>query len=223
MKRSFSRAAFNIPADVLGPTLLGCTLVRRLDDGTRLAGVIVETEAYLGVEDRASHSFGGRRTDRTEPMFGPGGTAYVYFTYGMHHCMNGAAGTEGDPLAVLIRALEPTEGLDAMREHRRRTAKPGSAASRSERLPDHLLCSGPGRLCRALGIDRSHSGLDLTRPGPISIERPTGVRPEESSIGRSPRIGLGEAGVWKTRPLRFFLRSSRSVSGSRACAGPVNE
>ncbi|MGP1272360.1 MAG: DNA-3-methyladenine glycosylase [Phycisphaerales bacterium] len=199
------------PADVLGPSLLGCTLVRRLDDGTRLAGVIVETEAYLGAQDRAAHSFGNRRTDRTEPMFGPGGMVYVYLSYGVHRCMNVAASTEGDPQAVLIRALEPTENVELMIRSRMARSSARSPAS----LPEHRLCSGPGRLCQALAIELEHSGLMLDPDGPLHIEaRPPGWS-DETSIVRSGRIGLGEVGEWKHRELRFFLSTSRAVSGGR--------
>ena len=102
----------------LARKLLGCVLVRQLESGERLAGMIVEPEAYLGIIDRASHTFGSRRTPRNESMWSKAGTAYVYFTYGMHHCMNIAAGRKGDPVAVLIRALEPIPGLATMRRLR---------------------------------------------------------------------------------------------------------
>jgi DNA-3-methyladenine glycosylase len=210
-----NREFFAVPADRLARALLGCTLVRRLDDGARLAGVIVETEAYLGARDRAAHSFGNRRTPRTEPMFGPGGTAYVYFTYGMHHCMNIAAAAAGDPQAVLIRALEPVEGMDVMRRHRAAMARAADPAA----LLEGLLCSGPARLCVALGIDRRHSGLDLTRRGAIWVEGPKRSLVSEHAIGRSTRIGVGYAGPWALRELRFYLRGNSSVSGPRGLKG----
>lgn len=201
------------PADTLAQSLLGCTLVRRLSDGTRLAGVIVETEAYLGAIDKAAHSYGNRRTARTEPMFGPGGTAYVYFTYGMHHCMNVIAGSAGDPQAVLIRALEPAEGSERMRSIR---AKKSRAAD-PNKLSEHLLCSGPARLCQAMDIDRRFSGIDLTRSEEIWIEpRTRSAGCDEPDIGTSVRIGIGYAEEWADAELRFFLRGSRSLSGPRA-------
>ncbi|MEM1071539.1 MAG: DNA-3-methyladenine glycosylase [Planctomycetota bacterium] len=216
------RNRFATNAALLARSLLGCTLVRTLDDGCRLAGVIVETEAYMGAEDSAAHSYRRRRTARTEPMFAAGGTAYVYFTYGMHHCMNVVASTEGDPQAVLIRALEPTEGLGAMRRHRQATVKSGTI----DKLADHLLCSGPGRICRAMSIDRSFSGLDLTQAGPLAIQPgPAGIHgravrestpgsaADRTPIGRSPRIGLGTTDRWRDEPLRFFVRGHQSVSG----------
>src|SRR5262245_56893700 len=109
---------YGLPAARLARELLGCVWVRTLDSGARLAGRIGETEAYLGVKDKASHTYGGRRSARNEPMWGAPGLAYVYFTYGMHHCFNVVCGREGEPVAVLLRALEPVEGLEQMREHR---------------------------------------------------------------------------------------------------------
>lgn len=145
------RAFFTRDAQTLARALLGMVLVRRHDDGDLSAGVIVETEAYVGAEDLASHAVGGRRTARNEPMYAIGGTSYVYFTYGMHWCFNVVAGKRDDPVAVLVRALEPTLGLEGMRHRRGRAAQAG----------DTNLCSGPVKLCQALAIDGSLSGLDL--------------------------------------------------------------
>ena len=142
-------------AATLAKRLIGCALVRRLSNGTRLSGRIVETEAYLGVQDRASHAFGGRRTPRNEMMYAQAGTAYVYFTYGMHFCMNVVCGVVDEPSAVLLRALEPSEGLEAMRAAR--------ATVRNPRPRDIDLCSGPGKLCQALGIGRAQNGLPRGR------------------------------------------------------------
>ena len=206
------RSYYAKPADQLARDLIGCVLVRRIGS-TRLAGVIVETEAYLGAIDKAAHSYNNRRTARTEPMFGPGGTAYVYFTYGMHHCMNVAAGTAGDPQAVLIRALEPTEGVERMRAIRARKSK----AVDPNKLSEQLLCSGPARLCQALDIDRRFSGIDLTASDAIWIEKRTrSVGTDELTIGTSVRIGVDSAEEWKTSELRYFLRGSRSISGPKA-------
>ncbi|HEV3468766.1 MAG TPA: DNA-3-methyladenine glycosylase [Pyrinomonadaceae bacterium] len=131
--------------------LLGKLLVVPAPGGGRVSGRVVETEAYLGEGDRASHAYGGRRTPRTETMYAAGGTAYVYFVYGMHHQLNVVTGAEGSPHAVLVRALEPSEGVDLMRLRR-----PGRE--------DRALTSGPGKLCQALGIDRTFDGEDLTGP-----------------------------------------------------------
>src|SRR5687768_9861033 len=128
--------------------LLGQRLVRVVD-GSRLAGTIVEAEAYLGAEDRAAHTFGGRRTARNESMYLPGGHAYVYFTYGAHYCLNVVCGQRDEGVAVLIRALEPTEGLDLMFAKR----------PKAKRASD--LCSGPGKLTQAMEIDRQLDGVDL--------------------------------------------------------------
>ncbi|MEO1535117.1 MAG: DNA-3-methyladenine glycosylase [Planctomycetota bacterium] len=207
------RDSFGTSADTLAQSLLGCTLVRTLSDGTRLAGVIVETEAYLGAIDKAAHSKGARRTPRTEPMFGPGGTAYVFLIYGMHCCFNVAASTEGDPQAVLIRALEPTESSRTMRAIRAKTSK----AANPGKLPDHLLCSGPARLCQAMDIDRRFSGIDLTASDDIWIEpRSRSGDSGEPDIGTSVRIGVDYAEEWAAAELRYFVRGSRSISGPKA-------
>lgn len=180
-------------------TLLGQRLVRVID-GATLAGRIVETEAYLGPPDRAAHSFGGRRTARNESMYLPGGHAYVYFTYGMHHCVNVVAGNADEPVAVLIRALEPVEGLEHMRTHRP-TAK-----------RDTDLCSGPGKLCQALRIDRSLDGLDLATDERLRVELARRRALPADRIVVAARVGIDYAGAWKDKPLRFFLRGNPHVS-----------
>ena len=109
-----NRAFIAVGAARLARRLLGCTLARTMPDGTRRSGRIVETEAYVGVEDEASHARGGRRTPKIESMYAEGGTVYVYFTYGMHHCVNVVSGKIGRPEAVLLRALEPVDGIDAL-------------------------------------------------------------------------------------------------------------
>lgn len=199
--------------------LLGKRLVRVLDDGTRLAGIIVEVEAYRGVPDAASHAFGGRRTPRNEVMYGPAGVAYVYFTYGMHHCMNVVCGRVGDPLAVLIRALEPTEGLGKMRELRSAGAGgpgPGSRRPGTGHRADTKLCSGPGKLCQALAIGRSLNGASLLGDSPLLIESSRGRPIVDELILTTPRIGIGYAGDWTARPLRWCIRGNPHVSGPRA-------
>ena len=141
MAQRLSRSFYRRDAVQVARSLLGQKLVRWLD-GHRLAGFIVETEAYLGIPDRAAHTHNGRRTPRNASMWKDGGYAYVYFTYGIHHCMNVVAGRSEDPIAVLLRALEPVEGLEIMRAHR------GWSKA------DSQLCSGPGKLCQALAMDR---------------------------------------------------------------------
>lgn len=203
--RRWTRADFEKRPEALARALLGARLVRILDDGTRLSGMIVETEAYLGVRDRAAHSFGGRRTARNESMYGRPGTAYVYFTYGMHHCMNVVCGEEGEPVAVLLRAIEPIEGGDAMRRLRlasgRRSGGPGG-------LRETDLGSGPAKLCQAMLIDRGLDGTDLARSMVLFIEAGEG----SGRVGRSARIGVGYAQEWAARPLRWFLSGNPHVS-----------
>ncbi len=207
------RPFFSTDAESLAAALLGVSLVRVLDDGTVLAGRIVETEAYLGVIDAASHAFGGRRTARNEAMYGPPGLAYVYFTYGMHYCMNVVCGTEGEPAAVLLRSLEPTHGHETMRAFR---ARPRGPAGRALREVD--LCSGPARLCQAMAIDRGLNGVDLVREARVYLARevrPGGDTPDSGRsvrIVRTPRVGVAYAGSWATRPLRMMIEGSPWVS-----------
>lgn len=207
-------------ADNLAEQLIGCVLVRTTSDGLRMAGRVVETEAYLGPDDQASHARNGHRSPRNESMYSKPGTAYVYFTYGMHYCMNVSCAATGIPQAVLIRALEPLEGIDAMREYR------GAATRLATRpLMESDLCSGPAKLCKALKIDRALDGHDLTLGETLWIEMPaqpaerhppTETGPwlrEGERIIRTPRIGLGAgAGGWADRPLRWLIEGSPSSS-----------
>jgi DNA-3-methyladenine glycosylase len=171
--------------------LLGQVLVVRAQDGVRLSGTIVETEAYRGPEDRACHAYGGRRTTRTETMYRQGGTAYVYFVYGLHHQFNVVTNVEGVPHVVLVRAVAPLEGLELMRGRR-----PGR--------PDPELANGPGKLCRALGIDRRLDGADLLGDR-IWVES-GGERIAPAAIVAGPRVGVDYAGAWAHKPWRFRLR-----------------
>jgi DNA-3-methyladenine glycosylase len=176
--------------------LLGCVLVSTID-GERTAGVIVETEAYGGIDDPASHAATVRGpTRRNRVMFGPPGRAYVYRSYGMHWCMNVVTGPDGTAQAVLIRGLEPIEGVDTM-SLRRVGAVP--------------VAAGPGRLCVALGITDQLYGHDLREP-PLQLLRGWDV--PDDSVAVTPRIGIAEAKDW---PYRFFVRGSAGVSrpGSR--------
>ena len=186
-----SRAFYSRPSPEVARDLLGRLLVRRLP-GLELVGRIVETEAYEE-GDPASHSFRGR-TARTEVMFGPPGHLYVYFTYGMHYCMNVVTGNDGEGSAVLLRAVEPLEGLEAMRSRRR--------------VPDdRLLCAGPGRLAQAFAVGRDLGGADLVSGREIRVTR--GRRLSASQIGVGTRIGVT---VGVDRAWRFFDRESRFVS-----------
>lgn len=185
----------------LARALLGQRLVRVTDSSTRISGIIVETEAYLGIPDLAAHTTGGRRTARNASMWLDGGHSYVYFTYGMHHCMNIVTQTPDEPTAVLIRALQPEEGLDLMRLHR------GDAAKRNRDL-----CSGPAKLCQALDIDRSLDGIDLCTGSALFIEQIRHRPFPDSVIATGPRIGVGYAKEWAEKPLRFWLRGNEHVS-----------
>lgn len=171
-------------------------------DGRPTAGRIVEVEAYRGPVDLAAHSAGGRRTPRNEVMYARGGRAYVYQIYGLHHCVNVVVGEIDVPEAVLLRALEPVVGLEAMR------------ARRGAGVPDAALARGPGNLTRALGIDRSLNGTDL-RGGAIRLTIPTAARftpVRARDVVRSPRIGIDYAGEWASKPWRFSVRDHPCVS-----------
>ena len=169
--------------------LLGRTLVRVLD-GQRLAGRISEVEAYVGEDDLASHDARGL-TPRNRPMYGPGGLAYVYLIYGMHHCLNAVTEGEGFPAAVLIRAMEPLEGVAAMQ------------AQRGGR-PLRDLTNGPARLCQALAIDRRLNSHDLTAGVGLWLE--PGEPPPASAIVATPRINVGGDQRARTIPWRFVLQ-----------------
>ena len=177
------REFYDRPTLAVARELLGCWLVHELPEGRR-EGRIVETEAYVGPDDLASHASRGR-TARTEVMFGLPGRAYVYLIYGMHHCLNVVTEAVGCPAAVLLRALEPGSGVT-------------------------LATNGPGRLCRALAIDRRHNGQDLVT-GPLWIEQ-RGEAPTQEQIVAAPRVGVDYAGAWAERPWRVLLADSPSVS-----------
>jgi len=176
--------------------LLGKKLVVPGRNGQRVSGIIVETEAYRGPEDRASHAWNGRRTQRTETMYGAGGTAYVYFVYGMYNQFNVVTNSEDIPHAVLVRALEPSEGLAIMRRRRR---------GRSE----YELTSGPGRLCLAMGIDRKLDKADLLGDR-VWLEAGVAISPGQ--IARGPRIGIDYAEKWIDKPWRFWVKDNPFVS-----------
>lgn len=184
---------------IVARELLGARLVHEAPDG-RTAGRIVEVEAYHGEDDPACHAAAGRTT-RTAPMYGPPGHAYVYRIYGMHDCLNVVTRKEGEPSAVLIRAVEPVEGLDRMRVRReagRRSGRP---------LPHRSLTDGPGKLCAALGVTLEHNRLDLTGP-PLWIEPDR----EVEDVVWTPRIGIS---VGTDRFWRCLVKGSIHVSRSK--------
>jgi DNA-3-methyladenine glycosylase len=194
-RRPLPESFFRRPTRAVARALLGCRLVHRSRDGSEAALILVETEAYLGVRDPAAHTFGGRRTERVRPMWGPGGHAYIYFVYGMHHCMNVVTREEGRPEAVLLRAGVP------------------EAWWRGEEMPRAALLegSGPGRFCRALGLTTGLSGASLAGPTLCLEKGPR--RSFEVLVG--PRVGVdyaGEAAAW---PLRYAVAGCPAVTRPR--------
>jgi DNA-3-methyladenine glycosylase len=179
-RRFFARPTLTVARELLNQRLV------RVYQGERLSGIIVETEAYIGEDDSAAHSFHGR-TSRTATMYGDPGKAYVYFTYGMHWMLNFVTEEEGFPAAVLVRALAPDEGIETMRRLRGREP----------------LTNGPAKLCQALAIDRSLLGEDTTTGDRLFVER----RPQipEAKVQRTPRIGISHADALARERLWRFL------------------
>lgn len=186
---------------LIARSLLGKVIVTEID-GELTSGYIMETEAYAGITDRASHAFGGKRTARTETMYGPGGTSYVYLCYGIHCLFNVVTNVEGTPHAVLLRALRPLHGIEVMRKRR---------------APNRFTTHGPGTLSRALGIRMEHNATDLVN-GNIRIEDHGVIVPPKEVIN-GPRIGVDYAGMDSLLPYRFRIASSqaalRSIKGNR--------
>jgi DNA-3-methyladenine glycosylase len=176
--------------------LLGKLLVVPAKDGRRVSGMVVEAEAYRGPQDRAAHSYGGRRTKRSETMYGIGGTAYVFFVYGMYYQFNVVTNAAETPHAVLIRALEPVEGIDLMRKRRHDQI-------------DHNLTNGPGKLCIALGIDRKLDHADLLG-NKVWLESSEIIPAQKTASG--PRIGIDYAEEWVNKPWRFWIKDNPFVS-----------
>ena len=177
--------------------LLGKTLVVPTAAGETVSGMIVETEAYLGIEDKAAHSYGNRRTKRTETMFAVGGTVYIFFIYGMYFQFNVVAGEVGAPHAVLIRAVEPIEGIELMRERR------------GLKVKDTNLTSGPGKLCIAFGIDKSFNNEDLLERR-VWLEDGAKILSGEIACGK--RVGIDYAEEYAEKPWRFWLKDNLFVS-----------
>lgn len=201
--RPLDRSFFARDPEEVARRLIGTLLISEAAEGVT-GGIIVETEAYGGRDDAASHARAGVTT-RTRPMFGSPGHAYVYLVYGMHSCLNAVARSAGEAGAVLIRALEPALGVELMRA---RTGKRPAAVAR--------LAAGPALLCRALGVDRADNGLDLTAGDRLWIAAPDAPRAAiagEMTILQGPRVGVGYAGpAWSSRPWRFGLAGSPALS-----------
>ncbi len=188
------RAFYERDAITVAKELLGKLLVHNSEEG-RTSGIIVETEAYMGVEDKASHSYGGKKTKRTSTLYDKPGTAYIYLVYGIHCLLNVVTGPEGVPMAVLIRALEPKEGIELMKARRQ--------------LEDiRRLCKGPGSLTKAMGIGMELNGTDMT--GDRLFIEDIGYYPRE--IVQTTRIGVDYAEEDALKPWRFYIKGNRYVS-----------
>lgn len=222
--RRLTKADLNLPCKQQAIYLLGKILVRKLDDGTLLKGRIVETECYLGGEDKASHSYNGRQTPGNEPMYMAAGTTYVYFIYGMYCCFNISSVEPG--AAVLIRALEPVLGqsvmgkfraglcLDLLSFYAQIWLLPAKQKSPLKSpLKEKDLCNGPSKLCISLNIIKSNCNkIDLTESEVLWLED-DGEKIEEKNIVISTRIGIGSAGEeWVGKPLRFYVLGNPNVS-----------
>jgi DNA-3-methyladenine glycosylase len=193
-------AFFDRSAEIVARDLLGALVVSQVG-GVRTTARIVETEAYLGHRDPASHGYLHRRNERNAALFGPPGSWYVYLAYGIHWCANLVCEAPGTASAVLLRALEPIEGIETMRARR------GGVDERE-------LCSGPGKLCRALGITRELDGIMMPEAGVVVLPPPVSPLFE---VVTTPRIGITKAADW---PLRFLVEGNPHVSGRRPGARP---
>jgi len=188
------RTFYERDAIAVAKELLGKLLIHNSEEG-RTSGIIVETEAYMGVEDKASHSYGGKKTKRTSTLYDKPGTAYIYLVYGIHCLLNVVTGPEGVPMAVLIRALEPKEGIELMKARRQ--------------LEDiRRLCKGPGSLTKAMGIGMELNGTDMT--GDRLFIEDIGYHPRE--IVQTTRIGVDYAEEDALKPWRFYIKGNRYVS-----------
>ncbi|XP_021942418.1 DNA-3-methyladenine glycosylase-like isoform X3 [Zootermopsis nevadensis] len=208
----FTDSFFDVPCEDLAKGLLGKILVRRLSDGTVLKGCIVETECYPGGEDKGSCSHNGRITENMKAVYMKPGTAFVYSTYGMYHCFN--ISSQGSGAAVLLRALEPLEGLEFM--HLERGKRKKSTSSKPKELKAHELCSGPAKLCMSFNITKSLCNeQDLTAWDGLWVEEDESNQKslDPCHIVTSHRIGIDSVGrEWASKPFRFYLLGNSSVS-----------
>lgn len=181
----------------LAKDLLGKVLYTKINEEVT-AGIIVETEAYFGIKDKASHAYGGRRTNRTETMFAIGGLAYVYLCYGMHNLFNVITSIENDPQAILIRAIEPIIGIEIIEQRRNMP------------VSKNAISSGPGSAAKALGIDRSYNAKNLN--GDEIWLEDHAIIYNEKDVAAVPRVGIAYAQEHALLPLRFFVKGNRYVS-----------
>ncbi|EHI99652.1 3-methyladenine DNA glycosylase [Clostridium sp. DL-VIII] len=200
--KKLHRDFFNRDSLIVAKELLGKVLVHEVN-GQRISARIVEAEAYMGITDRAAHSYGGKRTQRVEVMYGGPGFSYVFIIYGMHYCFNVVTREEGNPQAVLIRALEPSEGLDFMAKSR--FGKEYNTLTKSQIKG---LTNGPGKLCKALLIDKGLNGEDLCGDN-LYIEEGEN---EKFNIIHSKRVGIDYAGEAKDYLWRFYIEGNKYVS-----------
>lgn len=200
--KPLDRAFFNRDSLIVAQALLGKVIVHEID-GQRLSAKIVETEAYMGIEDKAAHSYGGKRTQRVEVMYGGPGYAYVFLIYGMYNCFNVVTSEEGTPQAVLVRAVEPVEGFDLMSQNR--FNKPYNQLAKTQTKG---LTNGPGKLCKALAIDKRLNGEDLCGSRLFIGE---GSR-EQFTVVSANRVGIDYAEEAKDYPWRFYIQGNQYVS-----------
>ncbi|XP_014249492.1 uncharacterized protein LOC106666661 [Cimex lectularius] len=213
-ERRLTTSDYDRPATELAKFLLGKVLVRRKEGGEEMKGIIVETEAYIGGLDKASHSYKGKKTKRNAPMFMKPGTAYVYITYGMYHCFN--ISSQGEGAAVLLRAIEPIYGINDMRDNKAVNAKVKKKSSFNLKK-DHRslcireICNGPSKLCMALDIDKKLNTEDLSISTNLWVENNLDV--DNKDIINCSRIGLNSIyGEWMTKPLRYYIKDNLYIS-----------
>lgn len=200
--QKLEREFYNRDSIFVAKDLLGKVLVHE-KEGQRISAMIVEVEAYMGVVDKAAHSYGGRRTSRVEVMYGNPGYSYIFLIYGMYNCFNIVTNEKEIPQAVLIRAVEPLDGVEGMAQNR--FGKPFDELTKSQRRG---LTNGPGKLCGALSLDRSFNGIDLCGNN-IYIEDST---VKNLSIVTTKRVGIDYAEEAKDFPWRFYIEGNEYVS-----------
>lgn len=200
--KKLDREFYNRDSIIVAKELLGKLLVHEMGE-KKVVAKIVEAEAYIGFEDKAAHSYGGKRTPRVEVMYGGPGYSYVFMVYGMHCCFNVVTREKGNPQAVLIRAVQPVEGTEWMAWER--FGKPIAQLTKSQRRG---LTNGPGKLCTALCIDSSFNGMDLCGDELYVIEGDT----QNVSIISTTRVGIDHAGEAKDFPWRFYIKGNEYVS-----------